>query len=268
MKRKILFITAAVLLVCFLWFTAFIYLPSKYAVPILMYHNVDYNKKDILTVSPEDFSRQLMFLKKGNYNVITLGELADLFIYRRNIPAKTVVITFDDGKENNFTYAYTLLKICKIPATMFVIPGHCGSDGYLTIRQIKEMAQNNIDIGSHSLNDVWLPGCDDIKLREEVYGSKKALESITGKKANFISYPLGGFDSRVRMAVMKAGFRGGCATAPGSFVANNDIYALKRVKVSGKIAGNMFSFWFNTTGYAVWVKELKNKWKSKVANVF
>lgn len=258
MRKKILFIVASVLSAGFVCFSIFVYIPSKYAVPILMYHNIGY-ANDLLTVSPKDFNRHLLFLKKGNYNIITLDELVNIFVYRKNMPAKTVVITFDDGKENNFTFAYPILKAYRIPAAMFVMPGLCGKEGYLTIGQLKEISENGIDIGSHTLNHVWLPGCNDIKMMEEISGSKKALEDIIGKKVNFISYPLGGFDYKVRMTVMKSGYRGGCATSPGSRIANNDIYALKRVKVSGKSAGNMLSFWFKTTGYAVWAKEIKKK---------
>ena len=256
MRKKILFIVASALLTGFVCFSIFVYIPSKYVVPILMYHNIDY-AKDMLSVSPEDFNRHLLFLKKGNYNIISLDELVDMLTYRKKIPVKTVIITFDDGKENNFTFAYPIIKAYKVPAAMFVIPGRCGKKGYLTAGQLKEMSENGIDIGSHSLNDVWLPGCNDIEMMEEINGSKKALESIIGKKVNFISYPLGGFDCKVRMTAMKSGYRGGCAVSPGSKISNNDIYALKRVKVSGKSADNMISFWFKATGYAVWAKELK-----------
>lgn len=237
---------------------AAVVLPSVYVVPVLMYHNIDY-QHDILSVPPEDLNRHMKFLRDRNYNVIRLGELVDLISYDKKIPPKTVVITFDDGRDNNYTAAYPILKKYKIPATMFVIPGHCRWQGYVNRQQLKEMAENGIDIASHTLNDAWLPNCDDKRLREELIGSKNALEEITGKKVDFIGYPLGGFNQRVRLAVMKAGYRGACGTNPGKYNPANDIYALKRLKVSGSNSNNTLSFWFKTTGYATWFKEHKRK---------
>jgi len=257
MKR---FFTACLIFITVFCAAVAVFLPPAYVTPILMYHNID-QKEGLLSVSPEDFDRQLMFLRRHKYNVIALGELAAMITGSKKIPPKTVVITFDDGSENNFTNAYPLLKKYDMPAAMFVIPNHCNWRGYLSKQQINQMAQNGIEIGSHTLNDVWLPDCDDAKLYEEIAGSKKALETITGKRVDFISYPLGGFNQRVRLAVMKAGYKAALATNPNRYSAKDDLYALERLKVSGKNAHNMLSFWFKTTGYATWFKEHKRRKK-------
>lgn len=257
MKNKIIrAFLAGILVIGVLWFS-FAFLPSKHIAPILMYHNID-NGADLLSISPEEFDRHLMFLKNHHYNVIGLAELVDSIIYKKKLAPKTVVITFDDGKDNNFTNAYPILKKYNMPATIFVIAGDVNRKGTITAAQIKQMYDSGIiDIGSHTMSHAWLPGRSDKELAEEITGSKKILEGIIKKKVNFISYPLGGFDHRARLAVIKAGYLGACATTPGRRIANNDIYALKRVKVSGKAGGNMFKFWFAATGYHVWHKELK-----------
>jgi len=210
-----------------------------------------------LSVSPKDFDRQMKFLKDNKYNIIKFSEAVDLLIDKKKIPPKTVVLTFDDGKDNNYINAYPILKKYNITATMFVIPGHCGLPGYMTGRQIRELSDNNIEIGSHTLNDVWLPGRDDKKLTEEILGSKIALEQITDKKIDVFCYPLGGVDQRVRMAVMRAGYKGACTINLNKNYGINDVYTLRRVKVSGKKSKNLFSFWFYTTGYNPFVKDLK-----------
>lgn len=234
-------------------------LPSKYVVPMLMYHHVAEKTCDILYVPTEDFDRQMKFLRDRKYNVIPLRELVDSIVQKKKLPRNTVVITLDDGYENNFTNAYPILKKYNIPAIIFALPGHCGWKGYLTRQQLKELSDNGIDIGSHTMNDVWLPSRSDEEVRKELVDSKKALEEITGKKIDFFCYPVGGFDERVRTAVMRAGYKAACATNPGKFSDNNDIYALKRLKVSGKNSGSIISFWFKTTGYATWFKEHKRK---------
>ncbi len=254
------FFIAAFLLITFSLFAAFVFSPSIYVAPILMYHNID-NKSDMLSVTPENLDRQMKFLRDKRYNVVPLGELVNMIVGGKKIPANTVVVTFDDGRENNFTNAYPILRKYKIPAIMFVIPGHCGQDGYLSKSQIKHMSGNGIDIGSHTMNDVWLPSRDDKTIKEEITFSKKALGDITGRSADFFCYPLGGFDERVRTAVMRAGYKGACATTTANIRVSNDIYSLKRIKISGNASGSLLKFWFNTSGYAVWWKEHKLKRK-------
>jgi len=235
-------------------------LPSKYILPVLMYHNID-EQKDILSVSPKDFDRQMKFLKDNKYNVIKFGEAADLLINKKKIPPKTVVVTFDDGRENNYTQAFLILKKYNIAATMFVIPGHSGLPGYMTGKQIRELSDDNIEIGSHTLNDVWLPGCEDKKLDEEILGSKIALEQITDKKIDVFCYPVGGVDSNARSAVIRSGYKAACIASSPSNFGPRDIYSLRRVKVSGNKSKNIFAFWFYVSGYSNSVNDIKYIYK-------
>jgi len=237
-------------------------LPAAYDVPMFMYHNID-REKNILSVSPENFERQMKFLKERKYNVIGLNELVNLIAHNKRIPGNTVIITFDDGYENLYTNAYPVLKKYNIPAVMFIIVGNHDQPTYLSKKQLKELADNGIDIGDHTLNHAWLPGCDDKKLAEEISGSKNELEGITGKRVDFISYPLGGFDQRVRTAVMKAGYKAACATHPGIYSANNDLYAFKRIKITNRDSGMMISFWFKATGYYTWFRDRTRKERMK-----
>jgi len=237
-------------------------LPPAYDVPVFMYHNVD-RVKDMLSVSPENFEKQMKFLKDKKYNVIGLNELIGLITQNKKIPANTVIITFDDGYENLYINAYPILKKYNIRAVMFVIAGNCDRPTYLNRQELKEMSDNGIDIGSHTFNHAWLPAADDKNLVEEISGSKNELENIIGKKVDFISYPLGGFDQRVRTAVMRAGYKAACATHPGRFSANNDLYALKRIKITNKDNGMMVSFWFKATGYYTWFRDRTRKERMK-----
>ena len=87
------------------------FLETKYYPPILMYHSIDEQWTKVkLSVSPEQFREQMKFLRDRHYNVISLDELADLIMSGRRIPHNTVVITFDDGNENNYTNAFPVLK--------------------------------------------------------------------------------------------------------------------------------------------------------------
>lgn len=258
MKKRIAIISIIFVAV---FFTAQAALRSIYVVPIPMYHSIDTISTEanrMLVVSPENFKRQMEFLKNNRYNVIALDELADIINSKRKIPPKTLCITLDDGYENNYKYAYPVLKRLRLPATIFIMANFVNMPGYLTSAQIKEMADNGIYIGSHTKSHFWLGGQDIKKAREEIFESKQALERLTSKKVNFFCYPAGGFTKQARQLVVDAGYQGAVATNPGKKYPKQDLYALKRLRIS-KQCNNLFVFWIETSGYYTWIKEHRDK---------
>ena len=103
------------------------FLQSNYIVPIIMYHSVkpQAGPTEMLCVPLNKFESQMRFLKQQKYNVITLEQLAGLIREGKSIPRKTVVITFDDGYKDNYTYAFPVLQKYGLPATIFIIIRFC-----------------------------------------------------------------------------------------------------------------------------------------------
>lgn len=239
---------------------ALVWLHSIYVAPIAMYHAIDVvtvKGYESVTVRPDKFKQQMEFLKRHKYNIVTLSELTDLINSKERIPWKTICITFDDGYVNNYIYAYPVLKKLTIPATMFVISGFIGKPGYLSAEQIREMSDNGIDIGSHTKVHFWLgrKSKDEAKReKEEIVESKATLEKITAKEVKFFSYPGGGFRSATRQMVIDAGYKGAVATNTGKRYPKDDVYALKRLRIS-KTSDDLRVFWFETLGYYTWIKE-------------
>ncbi|MDP1853336.1 MAG: polysaccharide deacetylase family protein [Candidatus Omnitrophota bacterium] len=230
---------------------------KHYVVPILMYHRID--KEDSLTsklaVSPQVFRKQMSFLARNKYNVIALNQLVSLIKAKSRIPQNTVVITFDDGNEDNYSQAYPILKEYNLPATIFIIVDFIGKPGYMNEGQLKELAQSGlIALGSHTMTHPVLTKIDESLLDKEISGSKKALEERTGFSVKLLSYPLGAFNESVRRKVIEAGYKGAVATNPGKNYPNDDIHALKRMRISEN-AGNLFVFWAETSGYYTFIKE-------------
>jgi len=248
-----LFIVFIVVIVSLLWAR------EQYVVPIIMYHRID-DRANIskLSVSPESFERQIRFLKKHDYNVVKLEELSGLMRSGR-IPRKTIAITFDDGYENNYIYAFPVLKELDIPATIFIIPALVGIDDYLTWEQVIEMSESNvISIGSHSMTHAYLPDASEQGLGIEITDSKRAIESHTRKDVASFSYPVGGFNKRVRDKVMRAGYKIAVATNPGKDYPKHDIFAMKRVRIS-RTSDNLLVFWIETSGFYTWIKEHRDE---------
>ena len=232
---------------------------AQYVVPIIMYHNIDGNSAaSTLSVSPQSFRVQMVFLKSHKYNVVRLGDIEEM-VRKNRFPSKTVAITFDDGYENNYLNAYPVLKKLGLQATIFIIPAKIGTDGYLTWDEVIEMSESGvITIGSHSFSHPWLTSQPDQKLDSEILGSKRAIESHLHKKVNAFCYPSGGFDKNAREKVIKAGYEIAVATNPGRRYPKHDLFAMKRIKIA-RTSDNLFIFWFETTGFYTWIKEHRGK---------
>ena len=255
-KRNIVKIVIPLLIISTILFAGYTFLKSIYVVPVLMYHKIDgAYKESKLSVSPESFERQMRFLVDHHYNIVSLDELSDLIRSKNPIPYKTVAVTFDDGYENNYTNAYAVLRRYGIPASIFVVVNKIGEQGYLTWEEIKEMASNGIDIGSHTLSECYLPDIEDpVRLKNEIFESRSIIQAEIPGEASFIAYCSGGFNERVRELVIEAGYKGACATNPGKDYPDDDIYAVKRLRIS-RTSDNLFVFWIETSGFYTWLKE-------------
>src|SRR3989338_5209539 len=100
-------------------------------VPILCYHRIcpmEEVGKDSrsLCVTPKQFERQMFLLKALGYQPTTLQELSAHLKDQKNIKKRSIVLTFDDGYEDNYTYAFPLLKKYSFPATIFLVTDWIG----------------------------------------------------------------------------------------------------------------------------------------------
>jgi len=229
--KKVATITAGFLIFSVGYY--FFWLSPRYTVPILTYHSFDYGK-GALSVAPENFERQMRYLKDKGFNVIPLDELVTGIKNRRRFAHNTVVITVDDGCKNNFTYAYPILKKYGFPATIFLITNYIGTQpGFLNWDEVKEISKNNISFGGHTKNHVYLPSVNkEATLWDEIAGSKKAIEEHIGTPVDYFCFPLGGFTKQEEILVQRAGYKGACITNRGDVILNKyNVYELNRVSV-------------------------------------
>jgi len=254
-NRKIWFALAAFLILAV---GTKIFLQAIYVPPILMYHYID-DKEDMskLSLCPEGFSRQMKFLREHKYNVVSLEELVGMIKNKKKIPPKTVAVTFDDGMRNNFLCAYPVLKQYNIPATFFVPTNFVGTADYMTWDELKAMDGSLITIGSHTKSHLMLPYLSDEQIKDEIYGSKKTLEENLARPVTIFSYPVGSYNDKIKQLVIDAGYEAAAATNPGPGKAWNDIYALKRIRIS-RTSNNLFIFWIETSGYYTFIKEKRD----------
>ncbi|MEO0102457.1 MAG: polysaccharide deacetylase family protein [candidate division WOR-3 bacterium] len=124
-----------------------------------------------------------------------------------------VAINFDDGYYAVYKYAYPILKQEKIPFTIGIITKtlswsrrNFSPYSYLTIPEIKEMLAAGCEIASHSRTHRHLTKLDSATLWEEVYHSKKELESIFQKEVKIFIYPYGRYDQDVLPFLSLSGY--------------------------------------------------------------
>lgn len=238
------------------------YISQQYTVPILMYHSVrpDQSINNRLAVSPEAFERQMGFLKKNNYTVLSLEKLADLIRDKIKIPPKTVVLTFDDGYKDNYTYAFPIIKKYGFPVTIFLIVDDIGAGNMLSWEEVKAMQASGLVVfGSHTLEGGALTKItSEDELRRQIFDSKKILEEKLGRKVNAFSYPIGAFNDKIKELVKDAGYGLAVITTPRSRAPSDDYFALKRLRISEN-AKNYFVFWVETSGYYNFMREHRSK---------
>lgn len=249
-RKKLIFSVCIVIITVLL-----VYIRSLYMVPVLMYHSVN-PKSDKgmyrLIVEPRTFQKQMQFLKSHQYNVVSLETVGRMIKDKEKIPPKTVAITFDDGYKDNYTYAFEVLKKFGFPATIFVIYDEVGrSQGdRLSWDEIKQMqASGLITIGGHTLGAQPLVDIKSVtELRRQIIDSKKMLEDKLGVEVDTFCYVGGMFNPQIKDLVKEAGYKYAVSNSLGKRFSNQDVYAIKRIRIS-QSSDNLFIFWIKLSGY-------------------
>ncbi len=231
-------------------FYIFSLVPSKYTVPILTYHHFGY-QDDNLYVTPENLEKQIKYLKEKNYNIITLDELVAGIKSSQKFKRDTVVITIDDGYQDNYLFGYPIFKKYHVPVIVFLEANYIGRDKeFLNWDEIKVMLNNGVSFGAHTKSHAYLPSVEDKDvLWDEIKGPKDIIERNIGTKVNHFCYPVGGFNNTIKGLVAKAGYMSACSTNKGLVKFNQDIYELKRIKITNADTNKPFCFAAKLSGY-------------------
>lgn len=181
--------------------------PYGKSIPVLMYHSITYGKGNSNCVPIETFEEQMKYLKDNGYHTITLTDLYKYFMREEPILEKSIVITFDDGHENNYTAMFPVIKKYNLKATVFVITSHIDKNHkFMTSKQLLEMDKYGIDIESHTVNHDKLKSLSKDKQLKTLIQSKKYLGKILNKEINFFAYPGGAYNKSAISAVKEAGY--------------------------------------------------------------
>lgn len=250
---------------------------------VLMYHHLVSDEAyatgifagNNAVIPVSEFENEMYYLYQNGYTTLTMSEVNTYLRNKITLPPKTVVITFDDGYESNYVYAYPILQKYNLKATIAVIvksslDGVSGSPGgynpagksHLTFDEMREMQDSGlVEIGSHSYDGhayiktatsdygkfftqrKYLPelGRSEIydeyftRINDDLRLSKYILEQELGREICYFAFPYGSNSSDVITALQYNGFEIATTVNAGEIAAHSNIYLLNRKNVNPKI---------------------------------
>jgi len=218
---------------------------------ILLYHRVLPKEDNLSKISPEEkvfsakekeFAKQLEYLYKNGWKTLYLSQLLEHMQNKASFPDKSLVLSFDDGNQTDYTIAFSLLKKFGFKATFFLTTDFIDKSGHLQKSQILKMSQEGMEFGSHGKTHRFLSTLKEEELRQELLDSKKFLEEIIGKEINLLSLPGGYHSTTVKRIAQELGFKGICTSKFGWNENKTDPFELKRVSLR---SGDSFSYFIS-----------------------
>ncbi|WP_457796810.1 polysaccharide deacetylase family protein [Methylocystis sp. S23] len=212
------------------------------SVPILVYHSVaDRAPAGFapFAVSPRRFDEQLRFLRGEGYGTLTVSELARIRRGGGEAPARTVVLTFDDGFADFHARALPALAKHGFTATLYVVSGAVGAKSawiegaagrtpMLDWAQLAETARAGVEIGGHGVSHAALDMLSRDEAEAEIFCCKATLEAHLGKRVESFAYPYGLYSRETRRLVAEAGYVSACAVRYANSPRDDDLFALRR----------------------------------------
>ncbi len=206
--------------------------PHTGPVPILEYHVLGAPAADApypeLYVSRPDFRRQMDWLEGHGYEAVTLEQVEDAWYHGATLPARPVVISFDDGYRPQFTYALPELRKHGWPGVLNLKAE--GSDLYES--NVRAMLDAGWELAAHTIDHSDLTTLDAAALKRETAGARRILRREYGVPVKDFCYPAGRFDATVIAAVEAAGYVTATTEIPGE-ASREAPYELARFEILG-----------------------------------
>ena len=202
--------------------------------PILEYHMVTEPPRpgaEPYVVPPEEFAAQLDYLAAEGYTTITPQDYARARKGKQELPEKPVILSFDDGYEDNYRVILPMLKERGMKAVFYVVTNDIGLPGYMTWDNLFDMERSGMEIGSHTANHIPLTTLPPEKQREELHLSKLMLEWKGLKTIYSFSYPTGAYDDGIVAMLAEEDYLTAVTGEAGLNNVETNPYLLHRVNI-------------------------------------
>lgn len=166
-------------------------------IPILCYHRIrEYKASDSRTakdyiVPPDHFRAQMKLLADSGYKTILPDQLADHLQYGRPIPAKSVMLTFDDNVLDQMEIAKPVLDQYGFKGVFFIMTVTMNKPGYMSRDQIKQLHDAGHVIGSHTYDHQNMKKLPLEEWVKQIDKPQAQLKEIIGEEIKYFAYPFG-----------------------------------------------------------------------------
>ncbi|MGY5451296.1 polysaccharide deacetylase family protein [Agarivorans sp. MS3-6] len=230
-----------------LYQTAYVYTKQR-EVPIIMYHRVtqdDSQKGAYGTyITLARLEQHFQTIKRMGLTPITFTELAQIGLeHRFNHGKRYIILTFDDGYQDNFDLLLPLLKKYQFKAVIYAVTGtdHNRWDvehptkpdqrfelmSHQTMRQIDQSGY--VEIGGHTLNHPKLAELSEVEQQQEIEQNKAELEGLLGRKLSTFAYPYGNHNDKTKQLAKQAAYTYTVATDSGPVGMHQDLQQIRRI---------------------------------------
>ena len=220
-------------------------------IPVLYYHRLQPLPDDYATWSkakrksfttydtlPKVFAAQLDWLQEHGYTTILPRDLAAHWDDRSKLPARPVIITFDDGSRDWVKRVMPMLKKRGMVAE-FYLTLQAIERGNLTWDEVRELAAAGNGIGAHNVHHVQLTAfhtgrkpASPTTMWAEVNGARQTIGQQIGIYPDSMAYVGGGYDATLQRLVMEAGYTTARGISRGVIQTSGRRYAMRVVRVA------------------------------------
>jgi peptidoglycan/xylan/chitin deacetylase (PgdA/CDA1 family) len=199
--------------------------------PILVYHELGKPPASDplpgLYVSDANFIAEMRWLHQHGYQAVTLDELMSAWYHRGRLPAKPIVITFDNGYVPQATFAPKVIAKYGWPGVLNEI-----TENHLANWRLRRLIALGWEIDSHSLTHPDLTTLSSSELRYQLVASRRFLQRTLHIPANSFCYPSSRYSPSVIAAVKAAGYTNATTENPG-YATRANPYLLNRFEIEG-----------------------------------
>jgi peptidoglycan/xylan/chitin deacetylase (PgdA/CDA1 family) len=218
-----------------------------YKLPILMYHQVaptGASKLNRWRLTPDAFEEQLRYLRDAGYYSVSVDTWHHAIQNKKALPGQAILLTFDDGFLDFFTYAHPLLKQYGFSALVFLVADQVGHSNnwdtaygeelpLMNWNHIRQLQAEGIQLGSHSATHRPLTSLSVAEIVKEGVRSRTILTQELGKPVQTIAYPYGDVDPVVQHLIGACGYTTGLSCRSGHSSFQDSPLLLPRIEVEG-----------------------------------
>jgi peptidoglycan/xylan/chitin deacetylase (PgdA/CDA1 family) len=203
-------------------------------IPVLCYHNIrsaldDHSPE--LTVTVKTFDDQIKMLHDSGYHTIVPDQLYNYVTRGSALPARPIMLTFDDSHEEHFSIAANEMKKYGFRGVFFVMTIAIDKPHYLSSEEIRALSGDGNTIACHTYDHPLLTRLPNTDWSREIDEPKRLLEKITGKPVDYFAYPYGAWNEKAVEELKERGIKAAFQLSEQQSV-RDPLFTIRRIMVS------------------------------------